>query len=659
MSSTEAAIKALDEAKKILDTSAQTNRNLFIAFNSVMVTVLILCLSITDEMLLLGSSTIKLPLLNVDLPIWAFVAIAPLALVALHFDLLQNLNAHRDKIMTWCKCWFIVHPSLSDNINIPKQLYPFLFDFAWVYENHIRTKTMAMRLLPRLCWLLYCWAAYSVLVIFFVRFAEAQYYSYTLWHLFLLVCDALLLHWYWAGLSQQPKPVTWRFVLAIFLIPVITLLCCIPYLKTKVERKLTQWRLRKAKLWLLFLSNMVAVWTLLLFTLIQLHIDCDSLPTPVSKTIACNTKPKLVELALGWENNTRDTFGLNLVPRLTLRYFRLTLPDKFFELERLQQPDKKDGQFWQEIKRSTLDLSGRRLAFANFDHAQLPHINLELAKLRGANLKNANLQGAYIVRTELQGAYIGRTELQGANLSYAHLQGANLEFVNLQDADLESVNLQGATLYFANLQGAAPTDAHLQGADIHNAYLQGANFANAELQGANLEYANLQGSSFVRTKLQGVNLESTNLQGTLFESARLQGANFSHADLQGAVLIYTELKGATISDSQNLKSSWIERPDWQSNYDFSMLKTESWAQSIEIQERLKQAQQRLKDFSLPQLSLLDDKKTFTKIWLDLLCKNNYVTKWMMMVVEYPVTKAQARDYLKQQEACKPYRELLQ
>jgi hypothetical protein len=35
-------IKVLEEAKKILDTSAQTNRNLFIAFNSVLATVLIL-----------------------------------------------------------------------------------------------------------------------------------------------------------------------------------------------------------------------------------------------------------------------------------------------------------------------------------------------------------------------------------------------------------------------------------------------------------------------------------------------------------------------------------------------------------------------------------------------------------------------------------------
>lgn len=88
--SPEALLKALEDAKKILDTFAQTNRNLFIAFNSVLVTVLILCLSITDEMLLLGSSTITLPLLNVALPIWAFATIAPLALVALHFDLLRT-----------------------------------------------------------------------------------------------------------------------------------------------------------------------------------------------------------------------------------------------------------------------------------------------------------------------------------------------------------------------------------------------------------------------------------------------------------------------------------------------------------------------------------------------------------------------------------------
>ena len=72
-STPEALTKDLEEARKILERSAQTNRNLFITFNS----VLVLCLIVTDKILLLGSSTIKLPLLSAELPIWAFASIAP------------------------------------------------------------------------------------------------------------------------------------------------------------------------------------------------------------------------------------------------------------------------------------------------------------------------------------------------------------------------------------------------------------------------------------------------------------------------------------------------------------------------------------------------------------------------------------------------------
>lgn len=162
----DSVIKTLEEAKKTLDNSAQTNRNLFIAFNFVLITALVLCVSVSDEDLLIGTSTIQLPLLNIKLPIWAFASIAPMVIVALHFDLLHNLTEHRDKLRYWRKQWQTVHPR---NTRLTQQLYPFLFDFAWLHAHDTSSQKMRIRLLPGLCWLLYCWAAYTVLVIFFIR----------------------------------------------------------------------------------------------------------------------------------------------------------------------------------------------------------------------------------------------------------------------------------------------------------------------------------------------------------------------------------------------------------------------------------------------------------------------------------------------------------
>jgi hypothetical protein len=616
----EAAIKALEDAKKILETSAQTNRNLFIAFNSVLVTVLILCLSVTDEMLLLGSSTIKLPLLNIDLPIWAFATIAPLALLTLHFDLLQNLSAHREKLIVWCKAWFKVYPSPSHNADMPQQLYPFLFDFAWLYVNHTESATIGARLLPRLCWLLYCWGAYTVLVIFFVRFSELQHYGYSSWHCLLLVFDALIVHWYWPGFTQVAKFAAWKLVLAILIAPFIELLSLIPYLGRKVLDDLKLLKLSRAKLLLLWLSNMAALWTLVLFILIQLHIDCDKLPRFISQTLNCSTSPRFVKWALEREiESRRFLLGLGLVPRLTLVGFRLTLPDKFFVLDKLQH-GQDENQLWQEKINYPLDLSWRRLAFADFSKAQLPHIDLNNAKLQGAYLGDAKLQGVYLEYAQLQGANLEYAQLQGANLASAQLQGAHLLGVQLQGAYLESAQLQGASLGGVQLQGAYLRDVQLQGAYLWSAQLQGANLASAKLQGASLKFAKLQ----------------------------------------GAVLIGTSLKGVELSNpDKQFEFSWTQQLDWQQAYDFSQLKTESWAESEWIQQQLVQAQQ---DFKPPQLLPPIDKEKFATIWLTLLCKDDYVTKAMLEQLNYvdnhPITKVQAQQYLNSQEACKPYRTLL-
>ena len=599
-STPEALIKALEEAGKILESSAQTNRNLFIAFNFVLITALVLCLSVTDEDLLIGLSTIKLPLLNINLPIWAFASIAPLVIVALHFDLLQNLGEHRDKLAAWSRCWFKVHPSPSRNADMPRQLYPFLFDFACLHANYTGSTAMRARLLPGLCWLLYCWAAYTVLVIFFIRFADLQHYIYTGWHLLLLMFDALILYWYWPGFSKNAKPVAWKTWLAIVMAP----LWLTPYAGRKA---LGRQKLVRAQLLLLWLSNMAALWTLVLFTLIQAHIDY-------------GTSSTFIKQALVWEEKSRSAWGLNIVPRLSLAGFRLTLPYKFFELDHLQHPGKNDSELWQET-RNALDLSKRRLAFADFSLALLPHSNLSNARLQGADLWFASLQGA--------------------DLDDAQLQGANLEFAQLQGSDLGSASLQGVFLIFAELQGA--------------------NLRNAQLQSSDLGSAQLQGAFLMSTQLQGSNLGSAQLQGAFLLFAQLQGADLRDAQLQGALLIKTQLKGVALSDTKQLEYSWKEQLDWKQGYDFKPLKYESWAQPQEVQQRLEEAQKRVTAFKPEQLPPPVDKETFATRWLGLLCQDAYVTKEMLDQLPYgkhPITKTQARQYLDSHKECAPYRTLL-
>lgn len=96
---------ALDDAKKLLDASALTNRNLLIAFYILLTTGLMLCLGISDEQLLLYKAPVPLPFLNLTLPIWAFASVVPLLLLVVHFDLLHNLNEHSHKLQSWLHAW--------------------------------------------------------------------------------------------------------------------------------------------------------------------------------------------------------------------------------------------------------------------------------------------------------------------------------------------------------------------------------------------------------------------------------------------------------------------------------------------------------------------------------------------------------------------------
>jgi uncharacterized protein YjbI with pentapeptide repeats len=172
-------------------------------------------------------------------------------------------------------------------------------------------------------------------------------------------------------------------------------------------------------------------------------------------------------------------------------------------------------------KEHLFDLRARHLEQAVFSGADLTKADLNGAQLQGASLFGAQLQGA-----TLTGA-----ELQGASLFYAKLQGASLVGSGLQGASLTGALLQGAMLYEARLQGASLDLARLQGASLDQAQLQGAMLDQAQLQGAMLNGAQLQGASLERAQLQGAWLQMAQLQGASLDGAAANAADLTHAFL--------------------------------------------------------------------------------------------------------------------------------
>jgi uncharacterized protein YjbI with pentapeptide repeats len=207
----------------------------------------------------------------------------------------------------------------------------------------------------------------------------------------------------------------------------------------------------------------------------------------------------------------------------------------------IDNPKKEDGREF------IFHARGRDLKGASIDFGSLPRVDFEGAQLEGASLHGAQLQGASLEQAHLQRASLQGAHLEGSTLEKAQLQGGSLNLAQLQGASLHLAKLQGVSLDAAQLQGASLDGAQLQGASLFGAQLQGASLGFAQLQGASLVSAQLQGASLVEARLQAASLDAAQLQGADLGLAQLQGASHDGAQLQGANLSYANLEAADLS----------------------------------------------------------------------------------------------------------------
>jgi uncharacterized protein YjbI with pentapeptide repeats len=181
----------------------------------------------------------------------------------------------------------------------------------------------------------------------------------------------------------------------------------------------------------------------------------------------------------------------------------------------------------------------------NFRDRDLNCIDLTGADLRRVDLTSALLWNANLEAAALEGASLNGASMRNAKLDFADLRAAALNNVRLQGGSLRSAKLQRATLDDAQLQGASFAQAQLQGAFLISSQLQGASFRRAQLHGAVLVGANLQLASFVETELQGASLWEAQVHGAFLGRTHLQGAIFlvkaaTYADLAGAYVWHAQ-----------------------------------------------------------------------------------------------------------------------
>jgi uncharacterized protein YjbI with pentapeptide repeats len=163
----------------------------------------------------------------------------------------------------------------------------------------------------------------------------------------------------------------------------------------------------------------------------------------------------------------------------------------------------------------SLSLRGRNLSGAVLIGSDLRNVDFT-----GANLNDARLDRALLTRAKFRCAstFDERSKLSGwPKDECTWMQRASLSEAQLQAADFDRARMHGAVMIGANLMGAQLTGTQLQGAMLLNAQLQAALIEGASLNHAFLNGALLMGAKITNSDLQGVFIGDTIFQLTYLE----------------------------------------------------------------------------------------------------------------------------------------------
>jgi uncharacterized protein YjbI with pentapeptide repeats len=209
---------------------------------------------------------------------------------------------------------------------------------------------------------------------------------------------------------------------------------------------------------------------------------------------------------------------------------------------------------WERYGRG-LDYTGWKFPNASFDGASMELIRLDRSDLSDAHLIRADLTEASLIGAKLQRTALNEADLSGAKLTCVNNEKCDV-FAQDQSSEKKPPNSPSPatpdkTANSDNQQaGGDPCETSRNGPKLDGAKFPGATAENADLSNASLIGAILEGiKSISGTNLKNANLKNAHLAGVKFERVTLTGACLSGADLTGADLTGTDLREAILTDS--------------------------------------------------------------------------------------------------------------
>jgi uncharacterized protein YjbI with pentapeptide repeats len=464
---------------------------------------------------------IKLPTINVDVPLVAAAILMPLLFVIYHVYLLLQVVLLARTAAAYNEALERAVADGGDRTLIRQRLANTLF--AQIFAGSPREREGLLGWLLRLmAWITLAVAPALVLIVFEVKFLPYHSMLVTWMHRVLIAVDLLAVLTLWAGAMQPNRDIGWRTLLR--------------------DRK-----------------SLIAAAIIVLIACCAITI-----PGEPVRTLA----RQLASVSFGDQEHA-DCRAPGFVAALVTDSLSLRGQD-FVDDERLGKiaAAAKANQLPPHRSERTRLLRGRDLRCAHFEGADLRRADFSAADLSGASLRGAQLEGSVFSGARIEQAIFDAAGLQGASFSREEDDGAKrhdelLGPAALHGSSFNDAQLQAAVFRGAQLKGTRFLRARLEGADLDGADMQGADFSSARLHGATLKGAQLHAALLVSTQAAGAVFANAQLQAASIGSAHLEGADFSRALVQGVRFDGSRLRLASFADTHVWRSTGVHCDDAQ------------------------------------------------------------------------------------------------
>jgi uncharacterized protein YjbI with pentapeptide repeats len=483
-------VAEVEAAKKTLEDATTVGAGFRVSYIFLMFYIAVSAGAVTHVGLLV-EDPVKLPFLNLDLPLLGFFFLAPILFIIMHVFTLSKLVMLAEKSKRFLEALEKL-PTPAARENLRRALPSNIFTQFMAGPTELSGGPFGVLLLL-MGWI--TMALGPILLLLFLQIQFLPYHSY--WHTWehraALLVDLLLLWWLWRRALQTSTQATTSEPAA-------------PAGRWERAKDLLS---RGARFVALLLGLVLSAGVLFASLVATYPTEWETSPLAFAPHFEAQ-RAALTEAIFAEKSSCTHAFNTSLREILSAKALGKNTPfprwpcntlylEEFntFEKFNLKNHNELDGRDF------TLRLRERRLEGAN----------LSFAKLGKTDLRDAKLTNALLERAELQGAVLADAHLEGAKLNGAQLQGASLNGADLRAAWLMGTGLQGASLNGADLGGASLESARLQG---------------ASLQGGRLK-------STIAEKYQGVRfvggLRATSLANALVWRADFKDANITSTSL--------------------------------------------------------------------------------------------------------------------------------